>query len=135
MGLNERFRWWSLIAVGGGAGTALRGGLENAWPASPTGWPWTTFTINVVGSFILALVVEVLLLGGPDEGWRKRVRLGVGTGVMGGFTTYSTFVVEIDQRVQHGHAVLAVAYALTSVVLGVAAAVVAMTLARRAVPV
>lgn len=119
-----------LVFVGGCTGTAVRWGLEEAF-AQPTGWPWVTFAINVVGSFVLGLLLETLVLGGPDVGWRRAVRLGCGTGVMGGFTTYSTFVLEVDRLGSDGELAAAVAYPLVSVVLGLAAAAAGMVLASR----
>lgn len=111
-----------LVAVGGALGTTLRALLEHTWPAAPGGWPWTTFAINLVGSFVLGALLETLVRSGPDEGRRRLVRLGVGTGVLGGFTTYSTFVVEVERRLSGGFVVTGLAYALVSVALGLVAA-------------
>nr|WP_281363960.1 CrcB family protein [Microbacterium immunditiarum] len=111
-----------LVAAGATVGTLLRASIELAFPHPPGEWPWATFVINVVGSFALGALIEALALSGPDTGRRRMLRLGVGTGMIGGFTTYSTFVVEIDQLASAGQVALAVAYALVSVVLGVVAA-------------
>lgn len=97
-----------------------------------------TFWINVVGSVVLGALLEALSRAGDNSGWRRAVRLGVGTGVVGGFTTYSTFVLEIDQLARAGALPLAAAYALISVIVGLAAAAAGMAavsaLARRAEP-
>lgn len=120
-----------LVFVGGTTGTALRAWLEATFP-SPTGsWPWATFWINLSGALILGFLLESLLLSGPDLGWRRRVRLGVGTGVMGGYTTYSSFIVEADQLLRGGHAWTGIAYALVSVTLGIACALAGITASRR----
>ncbi|WP_454042034.1 CrcB family protein [Cellulosimicrobium sp. Marseille-Q8652] len=111
-----------LVVLGGALGTSARAGLEAAFPPTVGGWPWTTFAINVVGSLLLGVLLGALQASGPDDGWRRRVRVLVGTGVVGGFTTYSTFALEVDRLVGAGHGALAVAYALVSVVLGVVAA-------------
>ena len=111
-----------LVAAGATVGTLLRASIELAFPHTPGEWPWATFAINVVGSFALGALIEALALRGPDTGRRRTLRLGVGTGVVGGFTTYSTFVVEIDQLAGAGQAAVAVAYGLVSIVLGVVAA-------------
>jgi CrcB protein len=111
-----------LVAAGGVVGTTARALLERAFAPEPGAWPWTTFGINVVGSFVLGVLLQRLLLSGPDRGWRRGVRLGCGTGVLGGFTTYSTFAVEVERLASGGHVALGAAYALGSVVLGVAAA-------------
>ena len=117
-----RLRLAALVAVGGAVGTSARAALETAFAPEPGAWPWTTFAINVVGSFVLGVLLESLVRSGPDDGWRRRARLGLGTGVLGGFTTYSTFALEVDRLVGAGHAVTGVAYALVSVVVGVVAA-------------
>lgn len=121
-----------LVALGGAVGTTARALLEQAFAPVPGSWPWTTFWINLAGSFVLGALLETLLRSGPDAGWRRGVRLGCGTGVLGGFTTYSTFAVEVERLASGGHAALGAAYALGSVVLGVAAAVVGITLAAAA---
>ena len=127
---REHLRLVTLVLVGGTLGTALRAWLEGAF-APPTGWPWATFGINLVGSFVLGLLLERLVRGGPDDGWRRSVRLGCGTGILGGFTTYSTFVLEVERLASDGETAVAVAYPLVSVVLGVALAVAGMTVATR----
>lgn len=124
-----------LVAAGGAVGTAIRAIAENAAPAQPGAWPWTTFVINVTGSFVLAALVTGLGRRGPDEGRRRAVRLAVGTGVLGGYTTYSSFAVEADRLLGGGHLGTGLAYALVSVALGVGAAVLGVRTARALVPV
>ena len=126
MGVNPRLL--ALVVVGGAVGTAVRASLEQAYPTPPAAWPSTTFTINVTGSFVLGLLLQRLARGGPDEGRRRTLRLGVGTGVLGGYTTYSSFAVESVQLVDSGRAGLAVAYALGSVAAGLLAAGAAMVI-------
>jgi CrcB protein len=110
------------IVLGGGAGTVLRYLAEEARPSATGGWPWTTFSINVLGSFLLGTLLTAIARSGPDQGWRRRTRLGLGTGFCGGFTTYSTFIIEIDTLLRGGWAALAITYALVSLVVGIAAA-------------
>jgi CrcB protein len=119
-----------VIFVGGGLGTLARAVLEDAAPARPGAGPWTTLAINVVGSLLLGLLLETLARTGPDEGWRRTARLGLGTGVLGGFTTYSTFAVETVDRLTPQTLLVGIAYAVGSVVSGVAAAAVGYRLAR-----
>lgn len=119
-----------LVAAGGTVGTTIRATLEAAAPAQQGQWPMTTFAINLAGSFVLGALLELLIRSGPDEGWRRRVRLGCGTGVLGGFTTYSTFVVEIERLLSGGALVTGVGYALISVVAGVGCAVLGIAAAR-----
>ncbi|MBD5784753.1 CrcB family protein [Cellulosimicrobium terreum] len=118
-----------IVALGGAVGTTARALLEHVFAPVPGSWPWTTFAINVVGSFVLGVLLETLVRSGPDEGRRRTVRLGCGTGVLGGFTTYSTFAVEAERLLTGGHAALGVAYALVSVVVGIVAACAGIVLA------
>jgi len=78
----------------------------------------------VVGAFLLGALQESLALSGPDGGWRKAVRIGVGTGVIGGFTTYSTFILEGDRLLTGSGTDTAtgIVYVLGSVVAGLLSA-------------
>ena len=107
-----------LVFVGGTAGTCVRALLEDAVPAAPGGWPWATFAINLSGALVLGVLLAVLARGGSDQGWRRRVRLGAGTGFLGGYTTYSTFAVEITRLAWP----TAIGYSLATVLLGALAA-------------
>lgn len=118
-----------LVAAGGTLGVAARALVEDAVPAAPGTWPWATWTINVAGSFLLGLLLGRLDRG-AGTGRSRVVRLGVGTGVLGGFTTYSTFALETVALLD-GSATLGLAYALVSVVVGVGAAVAGLVVARR----
>jgi CrcB protein len=129
--LPVRPAWLAVILLGGTAGTALRAALEAAFPATPGQWPWTTFGINVCGALVLGVLLEVLAGTGPDRGWRRGLRLGVGTGVLGGFTTYSTFAVETLGLVRVDAWLLALGYGVGSVVLGAAVAFAGARAARR----
>lgn len=111
-----------LVALGGMVGTAARAQIEAMFSAPAGGWPWATFVINLVGSVVLGVLLESLLRSGSDTGWRRAVRLGCGTGIVGGFTTYSTFVLEAEELLRAGDTFVAVTYPLVSVVLGLVAA-------------
>lgn len=125
-------RWIPLIMLGGGLGTAARAGLETLFPPAPAALPWTTLLINVIGSLVLGVLVETLSAAGPDRGARRAVRLTLGTGVLGGFTTYSTFMVETADRLRDGHVPVALAYLVGSVILGLAAAALGISIASHA---
>jgi len=120
--LPVRPAWLGVILVGGMLGTGVRSALESLQPAPPGGWPWTTFWINVSGALALGILLELLAETGPDHGWRRGLRLGVGTGVLGGYTTYSTFSVETLNLLGAGAWLTGLGYAVASVVLGLAAA-------------
>lgn len=113
-----------LVIAGGTVGTAAREALILAIPTVAR-LPVAILTANVVGAFALGLLLESLAQRGEDAGTRRHVRLLLGTGVLGGFTTYSAL--SLDVATLHGlsgsAAVgLGLAYGLGSVVLGVASA-------------
>ena len=119
----------ALVGAGGCAGTLVRAALEQAWPASPGHLPVTTLALNVVGALALGL-----LLGALGEG-RPRLRLALGTGVLGGLTTHSTFILESHRLLTSsgdgGHPVLGAAYLVGSMVAGLVAAGLGLWLAGR----
>lgn len=109
------------LVLGGMVGCLARYGVGLALPTPPGGWPTGTFLVNLSGCLALGFLLEHLARRGPDVGRRRVVRLGLGTGVLGTFTTYSTFAVEVDLLVRDGAAGLAVGYAAASAVGGVLA--------------
>lgn len=120
----------SLIVIGGMAGTAVRASLEAWSPAAVGQWPWTTFWINISGSLLLGVLLETLAAF-DDAGWRRSVRLGVGTGFFGGYTTYSSFSVETVALLRAGDWLGGIGYAVVSVGVGVLVALLAMLAVRR----
>jgi CrcB protein len=110
-----------LVFVGGALGTLARYLLGLVVP-TVGGFPLATFAVNLVGAFALGLLIEALLRAGNDTGWRQRVRLLLGPGFLGGFTTYSSLCVETALLTQHEHYVTGGVYAVASLLLGIAAA-------------
>lgn len=123
---RERLVLLGLVFVGGVVGTWVRAELSTAFPVQGSGWPWITFWINLSGALLLGCLIGLLSRAGDDSGWRRRTRLGLGTGVLGGYTTYSTFAVEVVERQRDSLALLATGYALSSVVVGVLAAAIGL---------
>jgi CrcB protein len=119
--LHVRKRALALVALGGAVGTGLREALALLMPAQPQGFPVTIFVINLAGSFALGLLLETLSRRGADEGRRRVLRLLIGTGVIGGFTTYSSFATDVASRLGPAAGV-AFGYAAASLVLGCLAA-------------
>lgn len=119
------------VVLGGAVGTAVRDLIEGAWPAAG-GWPWATLIINVSGAFALGVLLEWLAASGPDEGGRRTARFALGTGLLGGYTTYSTFVVDSVALAGDGRVGLALAYDAASLAAGFVAALVGMMLPRLA---
>lgn len=106
-----------LVAVGGAAGTVLRYGATVAFPAAPDGLPAATLVENLVGAFLLAALATVLLERLPGD---RTVRPLLGTGLLGGFTTFSTLSLELSTLVVEAPSV-AVVYLMLTVVGGLAA--------------
>ncbi|WP_156890490.1 fluoride efflux transporter FluC [Gordonia shandongensis] len=130
-GMPTTIAW---VFVGGAAGTALRVLAEEAWPARDGQWPWGTFAVNLVGAFVLGALLEGLARRGDDAGWRRSVRLAVGTGFCGSLTTYSAFALELRLLGTGEHVVLAAGYAFATVTAGVLLALSGMQAARRLLP-
>jgi CrcB protein len=83
--------------------------------------PLTTLMINLVGAFLLGVLLERVGRATAEPERRRLVRLFAGTGFLGGFTTYSALATEVVQLGQAGLAAQAVAYALGTVLLGAVA--------------
>lgn len=124
--LQSRAILW--VFLGGTLGTAAREALTILYP-SGEGFPLALFLINISGAFLLGLLLESLLIAGPDEGWRRSARLTLGTGFLGGFTTYSAFALAVAEFTARGHLLLAIGYGLGSVIVGIVACVAGVTLA------
>jgi CrcB protein len=121
-----------LVFVGGGLGAALRHLVNLAAPRLVgTDWPFATFFINVSGSLLMGLVAGLFAL---KLSLPPALRLFVATGILGGYTTFSTFSLETALLYQRGQAGAAALYALGSLVAGVLALFAGMALARALVP-
>jgi len=119
-----------LVFVGGMVGTTGRYLLARAL-ASDGGWPTGTFTANLVGSFLLGVLLEALLRRGNESPVGRRLRLGLGTGMLGGFTTFSTLALDIEQLLAHSEVSVALRYAVATVVLGLGACLLGVVVAAR----
>jgi CrcB protein len=102
-----------LICLGGAAGTGARY-LLSEWAAASLGtaFPWGTFLVNSIGSFLLAIIVYAAV---ESQALSPTMRLALGTGVMGGFTTYSTFSLETMRYAQAGTYGMAAVYVAMTV--------------------
>ncbi|MGW5456318.1 fluoride efflux transporter CrcB [Nocardia sp. NPDC003979] len=111
------------ISVGGGLGATARYGVGQWWPVRPGQFPWSTLTVNVVGCFALGVLMVVV-----TEFWSAPmlVRPFLGIGVLGGFTTFSTFGLELRTLIDTGSPGTAVAYLGLSVLAGLGAMALAM---------
>ena len=116
------------IAVGGGLGSVARYLLSQAFPAGH-GFPWAIFAVNVSGCFLLGLLMVYLMDVWPP---RRYLRPFLATGLLGGYTTFSTYAAGV-MTLLTGHApALADAYALTSILAALVAIWAATRTARAA---
>ncbi len=119
------------VSLGGVLGASARYGAGLVWPSRPTGFPWTTFGINVLGCLLMGVLIT-LISDRPTLG--RLVRPFLGTGVLGGFTTFSTYAVDIRRLVELGQVPTAIAYLAGTLTAATAAAWAGATVVRRARP-
>lgn len=116
------------VAAGGALGALARWGAGLALPTAPATFPWTTLGINVLGclliGMLIALVTDVVVA-------HPLVRPFLGTGVLGGFTTFSGYVVEAQQLLLAGRHGIAFGYLLGTVAGALLAAAAGIALVRR----
>ncbi len=122
-----------LVLIGGAAGSLARYGLSvwtrDLWPSSE--WPAGTFIANLLGGVLMGLLMGALL--GPLKGLvdAERWRLFLGVGVLGGFTTFSSFSLETVFMLERRHYLMALGYAVLSVVLAVGGVALGLYLMRK----
>ncbi|MCG5434310.1 CrcB family protein [Mycobacterium sp. MYCO198283] len=122
------FRILVLVALGGVVGAVSRALIEGAWPHPPDTIGWATFVINVSGCLLLGALLAAIERFRPDQ---TLLRPFLGVGVLGGYTTFSTHIVEVQQLIDHGEPATALAYLGLQVITGVAAVAVGERLVRR----
>ncbi|WP_238654407.1 fluoride efflux transporter FluC [Rothia uropygialis] len=122
----------SLAFLGGAIGTSLRYALTLIFPGSGSALG-TILAINVVGALFLGYVLEALARRGDDGGRRRIARVLIGTGILGGFTTYSTLATNVTGLLGSGHIWAGIGYAVLSVVAGVIASGAGILMAARTV--
>ena len=109
-----------LVALGGAVGAVLRYQAGRLLPLSESGFPIATLGVNVLGSLFMGLLAGWLARHG-EPGTGENIRLLVGVGLLGGFTTFSAFSLELVVLAERGQAGLAALYAGVSIAAGVAA--------------
>jgi CrcB protein len=130
--VHRRPRSIALVALGGASGTAARYQLSQVVPPVQD-VPVGILVVNVVGAFVLGLLLERLLRG-PDTGARLDLRLLLGTGFLGGLTTYSALATDTVALLVAGGTGRALAYALGTLVLGLLASLVGIWCGGRTSP-
>ena len=120
------------VALGGAIGASLRHGvgLVASRPGLTT-WPWGTFTVNLVGSLAMGLLIGWLAFRGEELGRGENMRLFLATGLLGGFTTFSAFSLEVARFVEKGDWTRAISYAGLSVILGLILVILGMYIMRK----
>lgn len=122
------YRELAAIFAGGALGALARAALGTLAVPDPARWPWPTFTVNVVGAFLVGYFTTRLLERLPLSSYRRPL---LGTGLCGGLTTFSTMQVETIKMLEHGHWALATTYTVVSIALGLLAVHLATVLVRR----
>ena len=114
------------VALGALVGTALRLGLDTLIPHADDGFPTSTLIINVLGSFVLGLLVARVWPVSSTV-----VKAALGPGLIGTFTTFSAFAVSLVSLVEHGEVLVAGVYVLVTLLGGYSAAWAGLRLGRR----
>ncbi|MEU7033523.1 fluoride efflux transporter CrcB [Streptomyces sp. NPDC046237] len=118
----------AVVALGGATGACARYGASLQWPTAAGGFPWTTVVVNAVGCAMIGVFLVVV-----TEVWaaHRLVRPFFGTGVLGGFTTFSTYAADIQQLLATGQARTGLAYLAGTLLAALAAVWCAATATRR----
>lgn len=118
-----------LVMAGGAVGAGARY-LTGRWAlaAFGPGWPWGTLIANVAGGLLMGVLAGTLARVSAGEPWR----LLIGVGVLGGYTTFSSFTLETVTMAQHGGLGSAAAYVAASVALSIGALLAGLLLVRAA---
>lgn len=123
------------VAIGGAFGAALRyqlGRSMTGWlgSAAMTAFPFATLAVNALGSVLMGLLAGWIAARGQGEGEQLRLLLGVG--LLGGFTTFSAFSFEMVVLIERGQLLIAALYAFLSVALGITGLMAGLYLMRAA---
>ncbi|MFJ3090983.1 fluoride efflux transporter CrcB [Streptomyces sp. NPDC086838] len=118
-----------VVALGGAVGASARYGAGLLWPTATGTFPWTTLVVNVVGCAVIGVFMVII-----SEVWaaHRLVRPFFGTGVLGGFTTFSTYAVDIERLVSKDRAGTGLVYLGVTLLAALAAVWSAVWLTRRA---
>jgi len=106
----RRRRQWdvvAVIAVGGALGAVARQLISEALPAAPSGFPFGTFVVNLSGCLLIGLLMVSIVEARRPH---RLIRHFVGVGLLGGYTTFSTYAVETQRLIQGGDPRIAFAY-------------------------
>ncbi len=128
--ISTRWDILAVIAAGGALGSLARWGLAAALPHRPGAFPWATFSVNVTGCLLIGALMVLLAEVWPPS---RYLRPFLGIGVLGGYTTFSTYVLDARNLLVTGHAGTAAAYLLGSLAAGLATVWAGVALLRSAI--
>ncbi|WP_248579430.1 CrcB family protein [Nocardioides sp. InS609-2] len=134
LGLPRQRREWTAhrwvlptISAGGMLGASARHGLEIAWAAGAGGFPWATFVTNVGGCALIGLLMVYVVEVGAGH---PLLRPFVGVGILGGFTTFSTYTVQTTGLLDSQEPALALVYLFGTIAAALAAVIIGVVLGR-----
>jgi CrcB protein len=119
---------FAAVAVGGALGATGRYGLTLALPTAPGTFDLATFLANALGGLLIGALMVAVTEAAPGP---RLIRPFLGVGVLGGFTTFSTYIIDIGRAANAGATILAVTYAFTTIAAALLAAATGMYAARR----
>jgi len=117
------------VSAGGVLGALARYGIGHAWPTATGGFPWATFVINVTGCLLIGALM-VLVTDIFTKPKHRLLRPFLGVGVLGGYTTFSTYAVETRNLIAAGAPGTAALYLLATLAAALLAVIAGMTAAR-----
>jgi fluoride exporter len=124
-----------IVAAGGAVGSVLRyqvGRAVTSLAGPANAFPWGTLAVNIAGSLAMGALVGWLARGTINPQSAEPLRLLVGVGLLGGFTTFSAFSSELVTMLHRGQAGLAIGYAAASLIAGMAAIIIGLVAAQSA---
>lgn len=104
---REQLEVVAAISLGGMIGASARYGAGLTWPATSDAFPWATFGINVLGCLLMGILMVVVTEAFTAH---RLIRPFLGTGVLGGFTTFSTYAIDVEKLIGHHAPQLAMLY-------------------------
>lgn len=106
------------ISSGGALGALVRYGVDTAFPYLPGGMPWATMVVNVSGCLLIGMLLTLITGDSPAQ---RLLRPFLGVGILGGYTTFSTYVLDTQQAFVAGNPRTALVYLGLTLVLGLLA--------------
>jgi fluoride exporter len=123
----ERWDVLALISLGGALGSLARWWTSVVWPSGDARFPWATLQVNVLGAALIGLLMVLVRRHGTEG---RYARPFLGAGVLGGYTTFSTYTLDVHGLLLQHRPLLAGAYLLASLLLGLLAVWLGVTIGR-----